>query len=70
MKGLTQKNIKITFLCIDNMFHKWAVVFRGKNAAYEFIKAILREYEYCKKVMKKHLSKNLIVSEEEEHSLQ
>ena len=38
------------------------VVFRGKNAAYEFIKAILKEYQYCKKVMKKHL----FMSEEEE----
>ena len=25
-----------------------------KNAAYEFVKAILKEYEYCKKAMKKN----------------
>ena len=25
----------------------------GKNAAYEFVKAILKEYEYCKKKKKK-----------------
>ena len=42
------------------------VVFRSENAAYEFIKSILKEYEYCKKVMKKHFNKNLIMSEEEE----
>ena len=42
------------------------VVFRGENTAYEFIKAILKEYKYCKKVMKKHFNKNLIMSEEEE----
>ena len=30
------------------------------------IKAILKEYKYCKKVMKKHL----IMSEEEEHLFQ
>ena len=42
------------------------VVFRGENAAYEFIEAILKEYEYCKKVMKKHFNKNLIMSEKEE----
>ena len=42
------------------------VVFRGKNAAYEFIKAILKEYQYCKKVMKKHFNKHLFMSEEEE----
>ena len=34
--------------------------------AYEFIEAIFEEYEYCKKVMKKHFNKNLIMSEEEE----
>ena len=36
-------------VCIDNRFSKSIVVFRGKNAAYEFIKAILKEYKYCKK---------------------
>ena len=30
------------------------------------IKAILKEYKYCKKVMKKHFNKNLISVEEEE----
>ena len=53
-------------VCIDDRFSKSIVVFRGKNAAYEFIKAILKEYQYCKKVMKKHFNKNLIMSEEEE----
>ena len=45
-------------VCIDDRFTKPIVVFRGENAAYEFIKAILKEYEYCKKVMKKHFNKN------------
>ena len=53
-------------LCIDNRFSKSIVVFRGENAAYEFIKAILKEYEHCKKVIKKHFKKNLIMTEEEE----
>ena len=38
----------------------------GKNAAYKFIEAIHKEYEYCKKVMKRHFNKNLIMTEEEE----
>ena len=33
------------------------VAFRVENAAYESIKAILKEYKYCKKVMKKTLTK-------------
>ena len=41
------------------------VIFRGKNAAFKFIETILKEYEYCKKVMKKHFNKNLPMTEEE-----
>ena len=57
-------------VCIDDKFSKPIVVFRDKNVAYEFIKAILKKYKYCKKVMKKHFNKNLIISEEEEHLFQ
>ena len=57
-------------VCINDMFTKPIVVFRGENVAYEFIKAILKEYEYCKKVMNKHFNKNLIMSEKEEHLFQ
>ena len=57
-------------VCVDDEFTKPIVAFRGENAAYEFIKAILKEFEYCKKVMKKHFNKNLIMSEEEEHLFQ
>ena len=54
-------------VCIDDRFNKLIVVYRGKNAAYEFIKAILKEYKYCKKVMNKHVNKILIMSEKEKH---
>ena len=75
MKVLTQKSIKITFLayklvCIDNKFTKPIVFFRGENVAYEFVKVILKEYGYCKKVMKKHFNKHLIKSVEEEEQFQ
>ena len=56
--------------CVDNKFTKPIVVFRGENAAFKFIKAIFKEYEYCKKVMKKHFNKNLIMSEKEEEQFQ
>ena len=52
-------------VCIDDRFSKWIVVYRGENAAYEFTRAFLKEYKYCKKIMKKHLNKNLIMNEEE-----
>ena len=57
-------------VCVDDKFSKPIVVFRGKNAASKFIKAILKEYEYCKKVMKKLFNKNLIMTEEEEKQFQ
>ena len=78
MKVLTQKkyqdHIPCSFAykvaCIDDKFSKPIVVYRGKNAAYEFIKAILKKYKYCKKIKSKHFNKNLIVSEEEEQLFQ
>ena len=50
-------------VCVDERLTKPIVVYRGENAAYEFIKTILKEYKYCRKVMKKHFNKNLIMSE-------
>ena len=57
-------------VCIDDKFTKTIVVYRGENPAYEFVKAILKEFKYCKKVMNKHINKNLIMSEKEEHLFQ
>ena len=53
-------------VCIDNRFTKPSIIYRGENAAYEFIKAILEEYKYCKKIMKKYFNRNLIMTEEED----
>ena len=57
-------------VCIDNKFSKKVVFYRGKNAVYRFIKAILEEYDYCKKMMKKHFNKNFVMSAEEEKRFQ
>ena len=69
-----QAHIRCSFaykvVCIDDRFTKLIVVFRGEYETYEFIKAILKEYKYCKKVMNKHFNKNLIMSEKEEHLFQ
>ena len=50
-------------VCIDDRFRKSIVVFMGENAAYEFIKAILKEYEHCKKVMKKVTKKKYNINQ-------
>ena len=36
-------------VCIDDKFSKPIVIYRDENATYEFIKAIFKEYKYCKK---------------------
>ena len=69
----TQKNIRehvpysfaYKVVCVDDGFTKAIVIYKGENAAYEFIKTILKEYKYCRRVMNKHFNKNLIMSEEE-----
>ena len=53
-------------VCVNN-FSKDVVLYRGKNVAFKFIEAILKEYEYCKKVTQKHFNKNLVMSAEEEN---
>ena len=63
-------NFAYKVVCIDNRFTKPIIVYRGENAAYEFIKAILKEYKYCKKIMNKYFDKNLIMSKEEERLFQ
>ena len=55
---------------VDDKFSKQIVVYRGENAADEFIKAILNEYKYFRKVINKHFNKNLIMTEGEENLFQ
>ena len=62
-EGSYPKKYQITFLVVllTNLFllminlvrDNPIVVFRGKNDASEFIEAIVKKYEYCKKIMKK-----------------
>ena len=58
------------FLCNDDKFSKSTVLYRGGNAVNKLIEEILKEYEYCKKLMKKHFNKNLIMSVEDEEKFQ
>ena len=57
-------------VCVYDRFSRSAAVYSAKNAAYKFIETILEEYEYCKKVMKKHFNKNVIMPEEKEEQFQ
>ena len=55
---------------INDNFSKPIVVYRGVNAAYEFIKSILKEHKYCKKIIKDQFNKNIVMTEKEEHLFQ
>ena len=59
-----QKHIPCSFAykvaCVDYEFSKPVVPNKGKNAVSKFIKAILDEYEYCKKGIKNILMKILL----------
>ena len=57
-------------VCIDDRFSK-SVVYnrrREKNAVNKFTETILKENEYCKKIIKKHFNKNLLMFVEDERN--
>ena len=53
------------FVCVDNRYSKDVVLYRGKIAVSKFIMSILKEYDYCGSVMKKHFNKSLVMTAEE-----
>ena len=55
---------------IDDKFGKPIVLYRGKNAVYKFIDAILKDYDYCKKMVIEYFHKNLIMSAEDKERFQ
>ena len=57
-------------VCVDNNFSKDVVMYKEKNAAYKFIEAVLEEYDYCKRIIKKYFNKNLVMSVDEEEKFQ
>ena len=52
-------------VCIENKFSKDAVLYRGKNAVFKFIKCIFKEYGHCRSVMEKPFNKNLVMTAEQ-----
>ena len=74
----TQENVKMIFfvvlltklfvLTINSVKKLFST--EEKNVVYKYIEAILSEYNYCKKIIKKHFNKNLVMSSEEEERFQ
>ena len=52
-------------VCIDNKYSEKANLYSGEDSVKKFIKSILNEYNYCRKIMRKYFCENLIMSAEE-----
>ena len=52
----------IEVIWVDYRFSKDIVIYRRKDCINKFITTILKEYEYCRDLMKEHFNKNLIMS--------
>ena len=56
--------------CYDDKYSKPITIYRGEKAVYKFIKAMLEEVKYCKKVIKKEFNKPLRMTKEDEEEFQ
>ena len=74
MKVLAQKDIRVTirvvlltklFVFMIDIVNQ-LLFLEVKRLLMNLLKQILKEFKYCKKIMKKHFNKNLTISEEEE----
>ena len=54
--------------CYDDKFSKSVQIYRGKDAAYKFLEKMLDEVRHCKKIVKKHFNKELIMSKDDENN--
>ena len=51
-------------VCLDNKYSKKIVLYRGRNGVNKFIRLILNEYNYCRKITRKYFCKNFIMTAE------
>ena len=56
--------------CVDDKFSKPVVLYIGRNAVNKFADNIFKEYDYCKKMIKNHFNKNLVMSAEDAERFQ
>ena len=54
--------------CYDNKFSKPVHLYRGKNAVYKFLEAMLDEVNYCEKTKKEHFNQPMNLTSDEENS--
>ena len=54
--------------CYDDKYTKPEQIYRGENAVYKFMEAMLEKVKYCKKVTKKHFNKPLRMTEKDKEA--
>ena len=56
--------------CYDDKYSKDTRIYKGEKAVYKFLEAMLREVEYCKRIIKKEFSKPLKMTKKDEKEFQ
>ena len=56
--------------CYDDKYSKDTRIYKGEKAVYKFLEAMLREVEYCKRIIKKEFSKPLEMTKKDEKEFQ
>ena len=60
-----KKSFAYKVVCVNDKFSQKVNLYRGKDADSKFISSIINECNYCRRVIKKHFNRNLIMSAEE-----
>lgn len=56
--------------CYDDKYTKPVSIYRGENAVYKFMQAMLEEVKYCRKIIKKYFNKPLRMTKTNEEDFQ
>ena len=59
----------LQIVCTDDKFSKPVFLYRENSAINKLFESILEGNEYCKKMMKKYFNKNIVMSIEDEKTL-
>ena len=56
--------------CYDDKFSRPIQLYRGKNAVYKFLEAMLEEVDYCEKTKNEHFNQPMDLTNEDEENFQ
>ena len=56
--------------CYDDKFSRPIQLYRGKNAVYKFLEAMLEEVDYCEKTKNEHFNQPMDLTNKDEENFQ